>query len=298
MALSYSVDKVDKDRREMLTYGTEDFPIAFFDDDLVKVAVPWHWHDEFEIVIITEGTVNVKIANSELILKAGEGYFANGGVLHSATLKSKTGHQHCLIFSPKVLATENDIVWNTYIKPIIKNHSLPFVKLSSDITWQKEILNLSKSAWNQGAYERKDYPLIVRDCIGKVFSLIINHMELLYGETSYTTNAQKDALRIKKALIFIENNFASAITINDIAKSAGISVSTCLRLFKNVMNITPIQYLTRYRIQKAVEKMECYEKKSISEIAYECGFFDAAYFNRRFRKIYGCNPTQYLFGTK
>ena len=40
MSLSYSVDKVDKDGREMLTYGTKDFPIAFFDDDLVKVAVP------------------------------------------------------------------------------------------------------------------------------------------------------------------------------------------------------------------------------------------------------------------
>ena len=55
MSLSYSVDKVDKDGREMLTYGTKDFPIAFFDDDLVKVSVPWHWHDEFEVVIITEG---------------------------------------------------------------------------------------------------------------------------------------------------------------------------------------------------------------------------------------------------
>ena len=63
MSLSYSVDKVDKDGREMLTYGTKDFPIAFFDDDLVKVAVPWHWHDEFEVVIITEGIVNVKISN-------------------------------------------------------------------------------------------------------------------------------------------------------------------------------------------------------------------------------------------
>ena len=86
MSLSYSVDKVDKDGREMLTYGTKDFPIAFFDDDLVKVAVPWHWHDEFEVVIITEGIVNVKISNSELILKAGEGYFANGGILHSLSL--------------------------------------------------------------------------------------------------------------------------------------------------------------------------------------------------------------------
>ena len=43
MALTQSVDKVDESGREILTYGTEYFPIAFFDDDLTKVAVPPHW---------------------------------------------------------------------------------------------------------------------------------------------------------------------------------------------------------------------------------------------------------------
>lgn len=42
MGLTNSVDKVDKDGRELLTYGTKDFPIAFFDDDLTVVKVPWH----------------------------------------------------------------------------------------------------------------------------------------------------------------------------------------------------------------------------------------------------------------
>ena len=57
MALSVSVDRVDETGRELLTYGTEDFPIAFFDDDLTKISVPYHWHDELEIVIITKGSV-------------------------------------------------------------------------------------------------------------------------------------------------------------------------------------------------------------------------------------------------
>ena len=48
MALSISTDKTDETGKELLTYGTPDFPIAFFDDDLTKVKVPWHWHDELE----------------------------------------------------------------------------------------------------------------------------------------------------------------------------------------------------------------------------------------------------------
>jgi len=52
MSLSYSVDKVDKDGREMLTYGTKDFPIAFFDDNPVKVIILRHRYYEFEGIII------------------------------------------------------------------------------------------------------------------------------------------------------------------------------------------------------------------------------------------------------
>ena len=55
MALTQSVDKVDESGREILTYGTKDFPIAYFDDDLTKVAVPPHWHDELELISSRKG---------------------------------------------------------------------------------------------------------------------------------------------------------------------------------------------------------------------------------------------------
>ena len=72
MGLSYSTDKTDETGKELLTYGTADFPIAFFDDDLTIVKVPWHWHDELEIVVILSGEVRAFIAGCELNLKADE----------------------------------------------------------------------------------------------------------------------------------------------------------------------------------------------------------------------------------
>ena len=129
MALSYSVDKTDSSGREFLTYGTSDFPIAFFDDDLTKVKVPWHWHDEFEIIIITEGSVCVQIANSSFILNKGEGYFLNSGILHSVKLLSPRGYQRALIFSPEIAAHNEDIVWKTYIKPIFKKQKYGNIKI-------------------------------------------------------------------------------------------------------------------------------------------------------------------------
>ena len=294
MALSYSVDKTDSSGRELLTYGTSDFPIAFFDDDLTKVKVPWHWHDEFEIIIITEGSVCVQIANSSFILNKGEGYFLNSGILHSAKLLSPRGYQRALIFSPEIAAHNEDIVWKTYIKPVFKKQALPFIKLSPGISWQKNILQLSNDAWLTGAYEKTDYPITVRHNLTRVFSLIKSNIDLLENETEFTDKAKQDELRIKKILFFIENNYPKTITIADIAKSGDISISSCLRLFKQILKTTPIQYLIKYRLQKSVEEFDSLEGRNIGDIAYSCGFSDATYFNRCFKKEFGCTPTEYM----
>ena len=294
MALSYSVDKVDENGRELLTYGTPEFPIAFFDDDLTKVMVPWHWHDELEIVIITKGTVNVRIANSEFMLSAGEGYFAGSGILHSATLETRVGHQHAMVFSPRIVSGSDDLIWKTYVEPILNDKNLPFIKLSPTVPWQKEILKLSDSAWKQGAYEKTDYPVNVRQNMTHVFTLISKHLEILSHESTYTDRFQKDELRIKKALVFIENNYQGNITIDEIAASSDISVSTCLRLFKCILGTTPISYLVKYRLQKVIEELNQPDIKPIGEIAFSCGFSDATYFNRCFKKEYGMTPTQYI----
>ena len=294
MALSYSVDKTDSSGKELLTYGTSDFPIAFFDDALTKVKVPWHWHDELEIIIITEGSVCVQIANSSFVLNKGEGYFLNSGILHSAKLLSPNGHQRALIFSPEIAAHCKDIVWKTYINPILKKQALPFIKLNSNISWQNDILQLSNCAWLNGAYEKTDYPITVRHSLTRVFSLIKNHIDLLENETEFTDKAKQDELRIKKILFFIENNYSSIITIADIAKSVDISISSCLRLFKQILKTTPIQYLIKYRLQKAVEEFDSLEGRSIGDIAYSCGFTDATYFNRCFKKEFCCTPTEYI----
>lgn len=294
MALSYSVDKTDSSGRELLTYGTSDFPIAFFDDDLTKVKVPWHWHDEFEIIIITEGSVCVQIANSSFVLNKGEGYFLNSGILHSAKLLSPKGHQRALIFSPEITAHYEDIVWKTYIKPVFKKQALPFIKLSPGISWQNSILRLSNDAWLNGAYEKTDYPITVRHNLTRVFSLIKSNIDLIENETEFTDKAKQDELRIKKTLFFIENNYHTTITIANIAKSGDISISSCLRLFKQILKTTPIQYLIKYRLQKAVEEFDSLEGRNICDIAYSCGFSDATYFNRCFKKEFGCTPTEYM----
>ena len=294
MAFSVSVDRIDETGRELLVYGTEDFPVAFFDDDLTTVSVPYHWHDEFEIVLITEGSVRVRIAGKEFSLTAGDGYFSNSGILHAETLETPAGHQHALVFSPKIISQGEDLIWKTYVLPVLENHRFPFLRMSASVSWQREILRLAETAWNSGGFETEDYPIVVRSCLSRAFSLLLNHMNDTESNSHYTGKYQRDEDRVKKAIVYIEKNYQEPVMIEDIARSANISTSTCLRLFNTVLNTTPIAFLVEYRLQRALEELKHTEGKTISEIAYSCVFSDASYFNRCFRKEFGITPTEYI----
>lgn len=197
MALTRSVDRVDETGRELLTYGTPDYPIAFFDDDLSRVAVPPHWHDEFEIVIVTKGIVHAQIAGSRFALTAGEGYFVNTGILHSEALKTKTGRQRALIFSPRMISQAEDLIWQLYVAPVLGSSRLPYIRLSASVPWQKEFLALAERAWRCGAYDRENYPIEVRNCLSRALSLIGAHADVAESELRYTGKYRRDELRRK-----------------------------------------------------------------------------------------------------
>ncbi len=298
MAFSLSTDRIDETGKELLAYGTEEFPIAFFDDDLTIVSVPYHWHDELEIVVVTEGGVRVRIAGNEFALSAGEGYFANSAVLHGAKLTTLSGRQHALVFSPKIISPAEDLIWRSYVLPVLENRCLPFLRLRPAVPWQREILQLAEKAWSSGGYETEGYPLAVRACLSEALSLIAAHMRDPESAFCCTSGFERDEERIKKALVYIEKNYDGPVSIDDVAKSANISTSTCLRLFSTVLNTTPIAFVVKYRVRRAAEELRRADGRTISEIAYSCGFSDASYFNRCFRKEYGVTPSEYGAGRR
>ncbi|WP_043753280.1 helix-turn-helix domain-containing protein [Pseudooceanicola atlanticus] len=60
---------------------------------------------------------------------------------------------------------------------------------------------------------------------------------------------------------------------------------------------TPMDYLFRKRMEKACQMLQARSRQSspalVSSIAYNCGFNDVSYFNRQFRRMFGCAPGQF-----
>ena len=83
MALSICDTETDAAGRELTAHGTAAFPIACYHDDLEAAPVPWHWHEELELLIASEGRVLAAAAGEKYQLDEGDGIFINAGVLHA-----------------------------------------------------------------------------------------------------------------------------------------------------------------------------------------------------------------------
>lgn len=95
------------------------------------------------------------------------------------------------------------------------------------------------------------------------------------------------------AIKYIQFNYSTDISVDDIANAVGISRSHLYRVFISNLNQSPIDYLTEYRINEACSLIRN-TNLSISEIAVSVGFFDQFYFSRVFKKIKKIPPSKYL----
>lgn len=88
-----------------------------------------------------------------------------------------------------------------------------------------------------------------------------------------------------------ENFYDSELRIEQIYSAKFISASTLQRLFLHHLGMSPKQYLTKLRLDRALSLLT-EGNASVRTIAFACGFSDEKYFSRLFRKKYGCPPSQ------
>jgi AraC family transcriptional regulator len=104
------------------------------------------------------------------------------------------------------------------------------------------------------------------------------------------------AEQYKRVLDHVAAHFAEPVSVDDLASVAGMSASHFQRLFKLVLNETPYQFLTDYRIERAKE-MLADPNRSLSDIALACGFADQPHLTRVFKQATGKTPRAWRLET-
>ncbi len=100
------------------------------------------------------------------------------------------------------------------------------------------------------------------------------------------------ARQYKRVLDFVAANYPATITLESLAREAGISPSHFSRLFKQTLGLSPMRFVTAFRIEEAKKQLGRRET-SLGAVAVACGFADQAHFSRAFKQTEGLTPSSY-----
>lgn len=97
---------------------------------------------------------------------------------------------------------------------------------------------------------------------------------------------------VEQVLTYIAENYRNKITLSDLEQEVHYSERYINQKFQNEVGTTVIEYLNRYRIQKALSLIK-EGNTPLSEVGWECGIGEYKYFNYVFKKYIGCSSKEY-----
>lgn len=279
----------DPEGKELTERGTPLFPLSVHDSDMqafVSHFVPWHWHDECEIVRVTRGSLLLELPASKVVLGEGDGAFLNAGTLHAMEPHAAgTCRMITVVFDPGIVGGQTSSIFQSrYVLPVTQREDAPALILRTETDWGRQAMQILMDLEAAYSEESFGYELRIRGFLSELWLIFVEH-----GAPGSGAPAAGSDPYIKQLLSYVHENYASDLTLEDVAASAGISCRTCSRSFRQQLQMSVFEYIQDYRIKKAAEKL-LMTAEPVTDICFSCGFNDPSYFTRKFRAKTGMTP--------
>lgn len=265
--------------------------------ELPTPYIPWHWHDEIELVWVKSGTLIVNTVDKTFTLHANEGLFLNHNLLH--TMRPEV-EQDCELFSlrfySKLLFSDKaSTLAAKYLHPLLMNSAVKSIHLTPNAGIESQILLLLKQTLDVYLENNTGCELRILSNLYALWAELNTYAKQHIGSPNLTNAVISDFTRVIDAIHFIAEHYAEPLALDDIATSVHLSKSECCRCFKRTVSISPIEFLIQYRIMEAIRKMQTKDAaaNSISGLSAAVGFNSASYFNKQFKRYIKCTPLEY-----
>lgn len=289
--------KNTNNRKENPKYVSSSLPISYcFDkyDSLADHEIPFHWHDEFEFLLVLQGEIDCKIVHKNGTtlnkkIEKGSGMFFNSKSLHSMRASLPHSESKTLSFAKDFFGSLPSAVMKKNARIPLSQLPVPGIFLTPSSGPGQKILNKLAHLYKIDP-QMPNYELY---CVENI-CYILRHLLMIISHKNYSNEPKPEIkeIRLWTMISFIHENFSQPISTADISLSANISKSECFRCFNAIINQTPIEYLNNYRLAKAASSL-IETNKTILTIAYECGFQNASYFGSMFKSKFQLTPGEY-----
>jgi len=282
------------DQQKKQEHDLPQFPCSAYYTDWHKgeiEGVPWHWHRELEFMTVKKGRVQVQFGEQTAELQEGEGFFCNSRSLHRIIMKDcESCCVNSLVFDARLISGGPGTIFDEkYIYPLLSAKAFPGLALFLSDQKQAEILRHIKAAHAGCKDEEMGYEYDVRYHLSRALLFIWKENEKYLSPAQQGTRQME---RLRRMLDYIQENYASAITVSDLADAANICERECQRCFQKILHQPPMDYVQHYRIQMA-GKLLLETRDSILNIGLASGFSNPSHFCKVFRSYMHCSPAKF-----
>lgn len=234
-----------------------------------------HFHDDCEIYYLLKGSTTYTIGDEIFYIRPGNFVFIPKGVIH------KTDSENCLNNERFLINLNVDILDEEICRVLTKLCLEKVVYISKGDAI--EIINTIEKIEREYASDEAFGLELIKHYISELFIMIYRK------RTDYKPSLSDAEKTMQSVAEYISANYADEITLRGLSRRFAMSESYLSRKFKSVCGIGLIEYLTDVRITNA-EKMLKSGEKSITEVAFKCGFNDSNYFSSVFKRLMGKSP--------
>jgi AraC-like DNA-binding protein/quercetin dioxygenase-like cupin family protein len=249
---------------------------------------PLHWHSAIEIIMPLSNSYSVFINKTSFGLEPGDILIIPPGDLHEL-YAPPSGSRIIILFDFMLMSKQKGF---SGLLPFLTQPNLITQKNSPDIYKEAyELLIQTKEEYSNAfpLWEVSIYNLIIR-----LFVLIgRSHMDTSNIFPFAGVNKQKEYIeKINLIYDYIDRNYMENLSLDKAAQIAGFSKYHFSRLFKQMTSSSFYDYLTLRRI-KAAESLLLNPDLAIIDVALQSGFSSISTFNRVFKSIKKCTPTDF-----
>lgn len=235
--------------------------------------------DSYLIHYIIEGKGSFQVGNKTYSLEKNQGFLICPGQLSYYVADPIEPWQYCFVSFDGLNA-------EYYISQAGLSQENPIFQYNRDHELENIISEMIQVS-------RENKPSRETRLLALLYTFLFNLIDTVpEREMSGHRNSDYKKNYIDRAVHYIRTNYSRKLLISEIASYVGLDISYLGLIFKKYIKVTPQQFLTNYRMEKACQFMAD-PKLSIGDIARSVGYEDPLLFSKTFRKEKRLSPSQY-----
>jgi AraC family transcriptional regulator len=237
-------------------------------------------HNAVCVAAVTEGTFQYRSTRGSAVLSPGALLLGNVGHCFECGHEHGTGDR-CLSFQLTPDCLETIVAGSGTRQAVFSAPNLPPMPTFAPL------LAMAEAARDDG--DAGEFEELTITLVGAVATALGNAARLTRAPT------MQDERRVTDVLRFIEvraEDLEPGLSLTELASEVGMSPFHFLRMFRQIVGMTPYQFILHTRLHRAAVRLRR-SQEAVSSIALEAGFGDLSTFNRRFRRVMGLSPSAY-----